>query len=693
MRLFSNWTDNLSTEVRYSRLEVQDIQGPAGGGEAQDDNKPRIIVEDGAGNSILTSGPGFFRSANELNYTNDQFKLSADYVAGDHTITAGYELDRRDIFNLFIPDGTGTITFADIAALQAGTASSITGNGSYTGDPNDAAASFTRDIHSFYLQDEWQYNDALTVIAGLRYDTYKSDDSPIENPVFEQRYGMTNTQAFDGLTLAQPRLGITYDLPYDTFGNTQLTAGFGIFGGGDPTVHFANSYQNFGGAIGFGASFIPPCTAADLQVLNPSFTGIPACVTAGQIAEATQNTGAVAATDPNFKLPSQNRWNIGISHISESDIEFLNDWEIKADWIYSDAKNAVSWLDLTLTPNGVILPDGRPQFMAVDPLLPGCNATFIGPGVGFSNAGPDGGPCDAGFDDQDILMTNGPSGSTTSIAVQLAKEFVFSDATTFDLHFGYALTDAEIANPVNSSTFQSSFEEVATAVINQPQLGPALWARRHNFVLRATFQHYFFENNPTSIGIFAQRRSGRPFSMVYDNNTPTTLFGDSDNEERNLFYVPTGPNDPLIDFSVMDAQGTTQDFFDFLARSGLDKYAGTIAPKNRFYQPWQTDVDIRIQQDIPLPWAEHSLKVFLDIENLLNLFSDGNNVSTYVDAGDVEEGVPIVDAALSADGTQYIYSNFNPGGGNSAPFGYNPVHLRDVNDSVYRIQLGIKYDF
>ena len=45
---------------------------------------------------------------------------------------------------------------------------------------------------------------------------------------------------------------MTWDLPTGKWGSTQINAGFGVFGGGDPTVHFANAYQNFGGAIGFG---------------------------------------------------------------------------------------------------------------------------------------------------------------------------------------------------------------------------------------------------------------------------------------------------------------------------------------------------------------------------------------------------------------------------------------------------------
>ena len=35
-RLFSQWTDNFSTEIRASRNDIQDLQGPVGGGEAQD---------------------------------------------------------------------------------------------------------------------------------------------------------------------------------------------------------------------------------------------------------------------------------------------------------------------------------------------------------------------------------------------------------------------------------------------------------------------------------------------------------------------------------------------------------------------------------------------------------------------------------------------------------------------------------
>ncbi len=713
VRLFSNWTDRFSTEFRASTLDVVDLQGPLSGGEAQDAVPlPRLRVQDGMGNTLLLSGPGQFRSANDLQYQLDQFKLAGDYVIGNHTITAGYELDRLEVFNLFIADGTGTLTFNSIADLQSGLASGIRGSGSFTGSVDDAGVTFDRDIHSIYLQDEWQATDRLSVTFGLRYDEYSGSEGPAANPVFQQRYGFSNNTGFDGLDILLPRLGFTYDMPWDALGEMQIRGGFGIFTGGDPTVFFSNAYTNSGGLVGGGAVPGGTCVAADLQVIDGggNFTGLPQCLIDQQILQAGANNGRVAAVDPNIELPSQNRFNFGISLQSESNIALFNDWGVQLDYIYSDHQDSLDFVDLTLTQNvdavgaPIFLPDGRPQMNAIDPLRAGCNATFNGiDTLGFSNVTT---ACDAGGDDQDILLTNGVDGTTTSVAFQLNRSFDFSDKTSMDLRFGYAYTDAEIGNALGSATATSGYEEVAVNRINFNTLGPSPNANKDNFVLGATLKHYFFADHETRVGMFLRRRSGRPISYTYDNNTPTTLFGDSDNEERNLIYVPTGPNDPLVDFTGATQQ-QLDEFFGFLRTTGLDRFAGQISPKGGFEQPWSTDLDIRIQQDVPLPWADHSFKLFLDIENVLNLFSNSSNLQRFADNGDINEAVPVLDAALSADGTQFIYSNFDPGndrfnggatnavnGGDTSRFTLADVPSDlDVDDSIWRIQFGIRYEF
>ena len=360
--------------------------------------------------------------------------------------------------------------------------------------------------------------------------------------------------------------------------------------------------------------------------------------------------------------------------------------ELRVDYIYTDHKNAVDWVDLRLTPNGVTLPDGRPQFFEVDPLLPGCNATFNGLRLGFSNAGTNGGPCDdVGNANQDIpddqrcrRIDNLDLGTTRrrSLILQTGRLSISS--------LGYAYLDAEVGNPVNSSTAGSSYEEVAKITLNNNTLGPALWANEHNIVLRASFKHYFFENHPTSIGLFFQRRSGRPFSYTYEDDTVEDLFGDSDDEESVLLYVPTGPTDPLMDFTTNLGGAYTQqdvdDFFRFLDESGLSAFAGGIAPKNGFNSSWSSDLDLRIQQDIPL-WKEHELQLFFDIENVLNLFSDSNNLKRFADTGDIQEGVRVLQLDDGVTGVYEVEDIFFEG-----------TDL-DTNDSLYRIQLGIRYRF
>lgn len=683
-RLFSNWTDAFSTEFRYSRFDVTDIQGPLAGGEAQGpDPKVRISVEDGAGDPLLLSGPGFFRSANDLQYQIDQLKLAGDYILGDHTLTFGYERETRDIFNLFIPNATGTLVFDSVEDLRNGDIGFAFFSGSLSGDPRDAAASFERSIDSFYIQDEWQLNSAIRLIGGIRYDSYSTDDVPPQNPIFEQRYGFANTQTFEGLDLLQPRIGLTWDLPGTAWGSTQLTLGYGVFGGGDPTVHFANAYQNFGGAIGGSTIFDAPCTGADLDAFNGgAFSGLPDCMVQAAAADAQGNTGAVAAVDPDFELPENHRFSIGLNHFTKSEIGFIADWNVRLDYIYTDHKNAVDWVDLRLSPNGVTLPDGRPQFFEVDPLQPGCNATFIGIRQGFANAGTNGGPCDdTGNSNQDILMTNGVEGSTSSVSLQLAKSFQLGSDTSLDLNIGYAYLDAEVGNPVNSSTAGSAYEEVATAVLNNVRLGPALWANEHNLVLRARLEHYFFENHPTTIGLFYQRRSGRPFSYTYEDDTVEDYFGDSDDEERVLLHVPTGPDDPLYDFSQLSAEQVSA-LFAFLDSSGLSRFAGGVVPKNGFDGPWSTDLDIRISQAVPLP-GNQSIELFVDIENFLNLIDDDRNVRRYTNTGDIQEGVRVLEVLGDTGNTdQFVVSDW-----------FDEGTLRDVDDSVYRIQLGFRYQF
>ena len=691
LRLFSDWTENFSTEIRVSRNDIGDIQNPIGGGEQQSDN-PIVRVAVGPlsfSNEFFgqdfASGPGIFRSANQLDTQVDQLKFAGTYVLDNHTFTGGYELDRLDVFNLFAINATGTIFFDDVDALTAGTPRLIRQTGSFTGDINDAAAAFRRSNHTLYVQDEWQVTDSFQIVAGLRYDFFTSGDEPPLNPVFEDRFGFANSQAFDGFEIFQPRVGLTWELPAQ-FGQTTLTAGYGRFTGGDPTVFFSNAFQNFGGTLalgdagdGFGANDI--CTDADLAntITNGTFNGLPACIAQEQQSRTAAFDADVAATDPNFSPPSIDRYNVGISHFTEgTGSDFFDDWQINLDFIYSNNRNAIDFVDLSIAQNGVA-PDGRPIFANIDPLLAGCNATLAPDLRSFSGTSA---ACFDGADvDQNIVLTNAVNGGgrAISFSAQAAKQFQVRTSGTLDVRLGYAFSDAEVANAGNSSTASSNFEEVSTSDFSNNPVADSFFNNRHNIVLGTTFREEFFKDLSSTLGVFFRVRTGRPLSFVFDASTSADTFGDSDDEARSLLFIPTGPDDPNVTFAPgFDTAG----FFDFVNENGLDEFGGQIIPRGSFTQPTNADLDLRFTQEVPVGSTGHKVELSFNLENFLNLLGSSRGVQRFVNTSNTAEGVDVVGATI--ENGQFVFNSFNP----------QAIDIDvDSVDTLWRLQFGIKYKF
>jgi len=731
LRLFSDWTDNFSTEVRISRANVTDAQDPIGGGEAQDEIPiPRFIVgvdglPAGEDDQIL-NGPGSFRSANALETQIDQIKIKGDYILGNHKLTAGYELDSLDVFNLFAVEATGEFVFDNVEALAAREASTVSFATSFTGDINDAAAEFSRNIHTLYLQDEWQVTNDLTLTAGLRYDFYDSSDRPLFNATFEDRYGFSNDTGFNNLDAFQPRVGFVYESPLDFFGQTTFTGGVGIFSGGDPTVFFSNAFTNNGFATSFGgfggsagnAIFFDfgagqgTCTPDDLLVQGTGGNiAIPQCLADSVVADAAAGGGRIDAIDPDLNLPTITRYSLGFNHLTDfrgAAGGFFDDWSVNASYIHSINNDALDFVDLTLAPIGTA-PDGRPILNAVDPLLPGCGAVFLGPRAGFSGSADqlaEGGACDAGGDDQDILLTNarGNQGNSDTFSLQLAKRFDYRVPNlgdgAVDINFGYAFTDATNVNPQTSSTATSSFEEVATAAINNNSVGTSGLFNEHNITLAARVEQNFFSDLTSAITVFYSGRSGRQFSFTFsspdDDNVNAFDFGDSDDEDRNLLFVPeiggvtfvdAVDEDGVILQTAADAEAS---FNAFVAAEGLEGFRGQILPRNAFQDPFFNDLDIRFEQQLPtfvtqyLPDA--NALFFVDVENFLNLIDDSRNLFESRDRGAIAEGVPIIEVGLDPNNPdQFQFSNFSPA--SQLDFDQN------IDSSVWSVQFGVRFEF
>ena len=83
-QLFSQWTENLSTEVKVSYSKQT-----TGQDSLQGTDFANFHVTLASGDE-LSIGPDFFRHANALENELWQFKLKADYVWGDHLFKFGY---------------------------------------------------------------------------------------------------------------------------------------------------------------------------------------------------------------------------------------------------------------------------------------------------------------------------------------------------------------------------------------------------------------------------------------------------------------------------------------------------------------------------------------------------------------------------------------------------------------------------
>lgn len=733
-RLYSQWTDNLSTEFRVSRSDVQDIQGPVGGGEALFANPiPRFIVgidnpdptqDDGA----VIAGPGIFRSANELRQQVDLLKFQVNLSQGNHDLKFGVEVNELEVFNLFAVNATGTLVFrnvddlregllspgfgnfatpfADPAAAVSGLAGGAVIDATPTGDINEAAAEFTRTIFSVYAQDDWRVSSNLAVTAGVRIDIFDGD-APRTNPLFLERFGFTNSNPFSQLgPVVQPRVAFTYD--FDDSGllnSSKLTGGVGIYSGGDPTVFFSNAFSNNGFSTGTGNIFDAGCAA--LPTVNGqvdvtpggTFTGFPQCVIDDGSRSAAAGASEVQSTDPDFVIPTVLRANIGFdtSLNFAGNGGFFDDWGFNVQYIFSRFRNPLNFVDLSQAVNPALgnngfAADGRPIFRAFDPLANGCNARLEGTGgtpPTFANITA---ACfNTGRDDA-IQLTNTEGVSSHALAFGVDKFFnggLFTENGSVRVNFGYAFVDSNNSRDNTSATSTSNFDGVASVNRQNTVNSTSNFETRNRFTARFDFKEEFFDDYATRWGLSFIAQSGRPYSLTFDGGG---LFNDPNSGNDNaLLFIPTGIDDPNIAPPIFDMMGNfiggsnptaVANLLDFATNeTNCDFTPGQTISRNTCRNDWQFDLDFRFSQEIPGPGSlfggNDKIQIFADFDNLLNLIDSSAN-TVRARGGFVD----VVDGAIDGQG-RFIIDGFNP----------DDNEFVITSASLWRIVVGVRYEF
>ena len=696
-QLNSQWTPNLRTEFTYSYTTYDG--SPHSNGKAF----PQVLISGVTGlrldnNATISTGGIFIgtessRQLNAITTKETQLKFSADYSMGDHTVTAGVEDIATKYTNAFIQYTDGYYTFATPATWQAGTPpSAYTLAKPYPGSTiADGIARWSYDAYSAFVQDKWQPNRRLTLLAGLRLDYPHIGSKPPVAPGFatagftsESGKAVTrNDTTNDGNSTFAPRIGFSYEFPSER--KTQLRGGIGLFQGKNPAVWLSNAYSNAGSVYTYNA------VSGDLPAIT--FNANPDTQTVPGTGTAAPN---INITDPKLKQPALWKSNLAIDH----KLPFL-DMTVSAEVYYDVVQYGLNteYLNYLVATSGpTTMPDGRIRYAGA--ITPAANFAVAGvtafaqfPGTTAYNSSTGvltfpstnltgrrrvttGGTAGTGFADV-LYLTNANAGESKGGTISFSRPLKDGWAYSLSWTHGHATE----VSPVTSSTASSNYSNRASFNPNEAKASTSNTDIKDRIVAMLTHKVEFVKGYPTTVqGIF-QVRTGHPYSWVFrgDANGDGYTFND-------LLYVPTGPSDPKVAW----ASTTERDaFFTLVNNTSLKKYMGSNAPRNGETSPWTNGLDVKITQAIPLFNFEHAkAEVYMNLLNLGNLLNPK--------WGRYEE-IPFSYRRAVAGAT---YSPTGNGGLGQWNYTYNantidavPLVVNDFQVSRWQVQMGMRITF
>ena len=668
-QLFSDWTDNFSTEVKLGFKDVKNRQ------VSVDSSTPTFQVNLPTGGVILAGGDQF-RQANNLDNKSRVFRLKGDYTLGDHTITGGFEQERNTVFNEFLPFSRGLVAFSSLDNLEGignggrPLIDSLLFGGSNSGVDEDAHVNFVLTTNSVYLQDEWLVTDDLTLKFGLRYDWLKNSDEIPFNQVFTDRNGFNNTENLDGKDLFLPRFGFNWAA------NDRLTVrgGVGLFGGGTPLIMLSNAYGANGLTrtfAGFFAPFFGPFIAGLIDDTADNLPDPEAVANNFQALLSANPAADVDAISPDFELLSSWKYNLAFDYVLDlSEFGMGDDWDLSLEVIYTDVKNGYDIFEGRREALGQIgtAPDGRPIYENTD---------------AFFDAGPFN--CSTFFNCGDYIVKNTNQGNSTIISFDIAKSFD-TDLGYFTTTFGYSYQDVNDVRSYNRFIAFETFAFDPQRDLNSADLSTSSFEVPNRITATLNWEKEIFGENLTKLGFVYTGRSGRNFSYVFDAASGLAFGGNfladatsTDNPGPNLFYVPSGLDDPIITGDAGFLTGLDQTINN---DSCLSEHRGSIIPRNACRTGWVNRVNMRFSQEFEVV-PGHVVEFILDIENLGNLI---NNNWGRLDTIFEPSNIPLANMTIN-NANQFVLSAPTT----PVATAQNPNIAR--LPSVYRIQIGLRYRF
>ncbi len=643
--LTSQWSQNFKTELRFGDVK-QDQYTPINAVLPQ----VRIFGINGTNqsglrvsNGVLEMGTDQFRMGNQINVKTKTYSAVGDYFLGNITLSAGVQYEKNNDYNLFRAGSFGIFDYASIAAFQADTPNGFSRAYYVQGTPQADVSESA--ITGLFAQAKWEALPRLTLMAGIREDFVGSDTRPPYNALFFSRFGFANNGTVDGVSVFSPRVSFNWGV--DESRTTQIRGGVGHFLGRAPWVFFSNSYSapGVGRYTDIPATGLPNLVGYLKNTFDPTNPiGVSSAVPVGGRFE-------VDLTDDKIQLPSVWRGNFAIDRKlpiwnSTLTLEAIQSYNDKALFITND--------NLLPTTLGA---DGRQRFAGNVNTV--ANARF----PEFLNV---------------YHTRNIRTGESTYLSLSWDRPMKDHWAANLSYTRGRSTEASSMGQTTASGMWQRN------SVFNQNAVEEAHSDYEVPDRIQTSYTREFVYNKnwKTSATLYYEGHTGNPFSYVYT----TDLNGDSQTS-NDLVAVPTGTSDPRFDFSQMSAADQAA-YFAFLQSSGLSKYAGGVAPKNAFYQPWVGRLDLHLAQTIPI-YKPGELELFMDFINFGNFIN--KRIFNYFEK-----------APLSSND---VFWRVNAGGATYGPDGRirptysstsanaNTTMIYDNVQSRWRVQFGAKLKF
>jgi hypothetical protein len=642
LKLYSDWSSEFSTQISATYMDVATDQ--ISGGSFGD-----VTVR--VGSNQVTLGSDLSRHSNDLRKKNWILAVDGDYLLDEHKLSFGYQMKQIDIFNLFLQSTKGEYLFDSIADFQNRRGRVFYRN-AVSNNADDAAAAFVRNEHTLYVQDEYAFNDDLTLDFGLRYELLTSDDTPTYNKFSEGRTGYSNTENLDGANILLPRIGFKYLATDDL----TLRGGVGRFSGGQPTVWVSNSYSN----PGVGRGQTPGLTAANNAYRTGlSIDQVPADLLALVASSTTQ--ADVNLVDPNYKLPSDWRAQIAADYVFSLPL-IGDDINWSTEYLYVKRQDTSFWID----------------------------ASFVNEATGTTADGGRTIYTDNDGTTRDLMLTNADKNGRSKIfATMLNKNWDSGVSATLS----YTHQDITDSHTSTSSTASSNYGFNNTINRHDSFVSTSAFETKHRFVFNLGYTTEFFSGYATTFSSFFERRSGKSITYYVDGNQltaggkaysdPYGLLSPGTTSDAFLPYIAT-ENDPNVIFT---SEADRVAYYSVIKAFGLDKYAGGYAPKGVTTGPWVTTWDISIRQELPGLADGHKGILYLTVDNFLNLLDSSKGKDFGSDFGTLE----LHDFTIDPVTKKYIYGMNRSSGQITVPNrNYDKFY---TEASTWRLKVGVTYRF